>query len=211
MISYAHPFILISKRVLDISLSLIGLVMTLCILPIIALAIKLTSKGPIFYSQLRIGTAHENLTELFYLIKFRTMRLDAEKSGGAQWATKRDTRVTSVGKFLRKTRLDELPQFINVLKGEMSLVGPRPERPGFYRQLEREIPLYSERTYGVLPGITGLAQVNQGYDECIEDVRNKLAFDHAYALSLSHPVNWIKSEVMILLKTIAVVFLGRGQ
>jgi len=145
------------------------------------------------------------------MIKFRTMRSDAELKSGAVWATKSDPRITRVGHLLRKTRLDELPQFINVLRGEMSLIGPRPERPGFYHKLEIEIPFFADRTYGVMPGITGLAQVNQGYDTSIEDVRSKVGFDHRYALALDNPLSWIKMDLDITLRTVMVMLMGRGQ
>lgn len=173
-----------AKRAFDVCLSLIGLLITLPLFPLIAIAIKVNSKGPVFYRQLRVGKAMPEQIYVFEMIKFRSMVEDAEVSTGATLAVKGDTRVTLVGRFLRKTRLDELPQFFNVLNGDMSLVGPRPERPTFYNKLEHEIPYFSERTYGVLPGITGLAQVNQGYDTSIEDVRSKVGFDHSYALSL---------------------------
>ena len=132
-----------AKRTFDVSLSLIGLLLTLPLFPLIALAIKLNSKGPIFYRQLRVGKAMPDQVHVFEMIKFRSMVQDAEVTTGATLATKDDTRVTLVGRFLRKTRLDELPQFINVLKGDMSLVGPRPERPTFYNKLEHEIPYFS--------------------------------------------------------------------
>lgn len=200
-----------AKRIFDVSLSLIGLLLTLPLFPFIALAIKLNSKGPVFYRQLRVGKAMPDQVDVFEMIKFRSMVQDAEVVTGATLATKGDARVTLVGKFLRKTRLDELPQFFNVLNGDMSLVGPRPERPTFYNKLEQEIPYFSERTYGVLPGITGLAQINQGYDTCIEDVRSKVGFDHSYALSLSSISSWIKSDMYILLMTVKVMFFARGQ
>lgn len=209
--NYIHPVIVKAKRVFDITMALLGLVLTLPLFPIIALAIKLTSPGPVFYKQLRVGRIWPQYTELLYIIKFRTMRADAEKGTGPVWATKRDPRITPVGAFLRKTRLDELPQFINVLRGEMSLVGPRPERPGICHKLEADIPFYIERTYGVMPGITGLAQVNQGYDESIEDVRSKLSYDLAYSLTLSEPKRWLHMEMSILFKTIFVMLFGRGQ
>ncbi|MDD1783958.1 sugar transferase [Enterovibrio sp. ZSDZ35] len=200
-----------SKRLFDIVLSVIGLGLTLPLFPLIALAIKLDSPGPILFSQMRIGKAMPDRSLIFNMLKFRTMRIDAEAMSGATWATKQDPRVTRVGRFLRKTRLDELPQFLNVLMGDMSLVGPRPERPGFYQKLETAIPYFAERTYGVLPGITGLAQVNQGYDTCIDDVRSKVGFDHSYALSLSSPLSWIKMDCYIAFKTIVVMVCGRGQ
>lgn len=200
-----------AKRTFDVSFSLIGLLLTLPLFPLIALAIKLNSKGPIFYRQLRVGKAMPDQVHVFEMIKFRSMVQDAEVTTGATLTTKDDTRVTLVGRFLRKTRLDELPQFINVLKGDMSLVGPRPERPTFYNKLEHEIPYFSERTYGVLPGITGLAQVNQGYDTCIDDVRSKVGFDHSYALSLRSISSWLRTDLSILLMTIKVMLFARGQ
>jgi len=199
------------KRATDLTIASMGLLVTLPLFPLIALAIKLDSSGPVFFRQSRIGRSTPEQVEIFNMIKFRTMVSDAEKSHGAVWASKNDSRITGVGRFLRKTRLDELPQLINVLNGEMSMIGPRPERPGFYQKLERAIPYFAERTYGLLPGITGLAQVNQGYDETIEDVRSKVGFDHRYALSLSS----IKSNVMmdagIIWRTVMVMVLGRGQ
>ena len=148
---------------------------------------------------------------MFYLIKFRTMFVDAEATTGAVWATKNDPRVTRVGNFMRRTRLDELPQCINVLRGEMSVVGPRPERPGFFSSLEDAIPYYAERTYGLKPGITGLAQVNQDYDASIEDVRNKVLYDHAYAARISTWKGWLMADFGIILKTVSVVAMGKGQ
>jgi len=145
------------------------------------------------------------------MIKFRSMCSDAEKNTGAVWAIKTDPRVTVTGKFLRKTRLDELPQLINVLKGDMSIIGPRPERPDFYQNLENKIPFYADRTYGVRPGITGLAQVYQGYDTCIEDVRSKVAYDHSYALALESMSGWILTDIKIVFMTMWVMLMGRGQ
>ncbi|MDD1794661.1 sugar transferase [Enterovibrio makurazakiensis] len=200
-----------AKRGFDILFSLIGLALTLPLFPLIALAIKLDSRGPVFFSQMRIGRALPDKSLLFPMIKFRTMRTDAESVTGATWATKTDPRVTRVGRFLRKTRLDEIPQFINVLVGDMSIIGPRPERPGFYQKLENAIPYFAERTYGVTPGITGLAQVNQGYDTCIDDVRSKVGFDHSYALSLTSPTSWLKMDLHIMIRTIVVMVCGRGQ
>lgn len=209
--NYITPLTAWSKRLSDLLLASIGLLLTLPLFPIIALAIKLNSPGPVFFKQLRIGKASADHIALFNMIKFRTMVNDAEKKSGATWAKKQDARITSVGLFLRKTRLDELPQFINVLSGEMSMIGPRPERPGFYQKLENNIPFFVERTYGVAPGITGLAQVNQGYDTCIEDVRSKVGFDHSYGLALSGFSSWIKMDISIFIKTIGVMLMGRGQ
>jgi lipopolysaccharide/colanic/teichoic acid biosynthesis glycosyltransferase len=200
-----------SKRVLDVVCAVVALAVMIVLFLPIAIAIKLTSRGPIFYRQLRVGHATASATHLFYLIKFRTMGTDAETKGGAVWATKNDPRVTAVGRFMRKTRLDELPQCFNVLKGEMSVIGPRPERPSFFSKLEEAIPFYSERTYGLRPGITGLAQVNQAYDTSIEDVRNKVLYDHAYAAQLTNWFDWIKADLSIIIKTFTVMVLGKGQ
>lgn len=199
------------KRLFDLLIASVGLLLTLPLFPFIALAIKLDSPGSVFYRQLRIGKAWPSHTELFEIIKFRTMIDDAESMSGMIWAKKGDARVTNVGEFLRKTRLDELPQFINVLYGEMSIVGPRPERPGFYQKLEDEIPFFAERTYGVAPGITGLAQVNQGYDTCIEDVRTKVGFDHRYALALDNPIAWLKMDIVIIFQTIWIMVSKQGH
>lgn len=144
------------------------------------------------------------------MLKFRSMRCDAEQAG-AVWARQRDPRITRVGLFLRKTRLDELPQFINVLRGDMAIIGPRPERPGFYQKLERAIPFFADRTAGIRPGITGLAQVNQGYDTSIDDVRNKAAYDHAYAMTLRSVPAWFAMDASLALRTVTVMVTGRGQ
>ncbi len=208
---YIDPVTAWSKRLSDLLLASTGLLITLPLFPLIALAIKLNSRGPVFFKQLRIGKAMPDRVALFEMIKFRTMVHGAERQSGATWATKNDSRITAVGLFLRKTRLDEVPQFLNVLKGEMSIIGPRPERPGFYQQLENNIPFFVERTYGVTPGITGLAQVNQGYDTSIDDVRSKVGYDHGYGLALGGFVSWFKMDVSIALRTIAVMIMGRGQ
>jgi lipopolysaccharide/colanic/teichoic acid biosynthesis glycosyltransferase len=199
------------KRQMDIIVSSLALVMVAPLLPIIALAIKLDSKGPIFFRQMRVGSFYKDRVDLFYMIKFRSMYCDAEKTTGAVWAQKTDPRITTTGLFLRKTRLDELPQLINVLKGEMSIIGPRPERPAFYQSLENNIPFYADRTYGLRPGITGLAQVYQGYDTCIEDVRSKVAYDHSYALALDNVPAWIMTDIKIVFMTLWVMVRGRGQ
>lgn len=201
----------LAKRAFDIVFSLLALITCIPLFPIIAIAIKIDSEGPVFFTQLRVGRSSPDHVALFNMIKFRSMKVNAEEQTGAIWASKSDPRITRIGLFLRKTRLDELPQFINVLKGDMSLVGPRPERPGFYQQLETAIPFFAERTYGVTPGITGLAQVNQGYDTCIDDARNKVGFDHGYSLALSSPLNWLITDFKILFKTALVVVMGRGQ
>lgn len=209
--TYVHPLTSAGKRLLDIFIALAGLLITLPLFPFIALAIRLDSPGPIIYQQMRIGYQKENYIRLFMMNKFRTMCNDAELGTGPIWAQKNDPRITKVGNFLRKTRLDELPQLWNVLIGDMSIVGPRPERPGMYNKLEANIPFYSERTFDVTPGITGLAQVNMGYDETLNDVRNKVAYDHAYALALSNPWEWLKMDIYVMFKTILVMVTGRGQ
>jgi lipopolysaccharide/colanic/teichoic acid biosynthesis glycosyltransferase len=201
----------IAKRCFDIVVALLALLLTLPLWPLIALAIRLESPGPVIFRQLRIGRALPDRTELFVMMKFRSMRVDAEAVTGAVWASRRDPRVTAAGAFLRRTRFDELPQLINVLKGDMAIVGPRPERPGFYRRLEQEIPFFADRTAGLRPGITGLAQVRQGYDTCIADVRRKVAYDHAYSLGLTGFASWLRADTAIALRTLAVMVGGRGQ
>ncbi len=200
-----------SKRALDIVLASVGMLATAPLFPIIALAIKLESRGPVFFKQLRIGQSLPDKVDIFMMIKFRSMATNAESLSGPTLATKNDMRITSVGKFLRKTRLDEIPQFINVLAGEMSMIGPRPERPSFCRKLESEIPYFTDRTYGIKPGITGLSQVHQGYDECLEDVKNKLGYDLSYSLSINTIGRWLRMDMAIVLSTIKVMILGRGQ
>ncbi len=200
-----------AKRGLDILVALVGLTLTAPLWPLLALAIKLDSRGPVLFSQLRVGRALSDRTELFRMLKFRSMRSDAEARTGAVWATKNDPRITGVGLFLRKTRLDEIPQLLNVLMGDMSIVGPRPERPGFYGKLEQAIPFFADRTVGLRPGITGLAQVNQGYDTSLDDVRRKVTFDHAYAMHLASPMSWLMCDLGIMFKTLTVMATGRGQ
>ncbi|MCV6589950.1 MAG: sugar transferase [Marinobacterium sp.] len=199
------------KRSCDLLIAGLALLLLLPLFPVIMLAVRLDSPGPLIFRQLRVGLATPDHTELFYMLKFRTMRVDAEQQTGPVLAQENDPRITRVGRFLRKTRLDELPQLINVLRGEMSLIGPRPERPGFYQRLENAIPWFAERTWGLRPGITGLAQVNQGYDRNIEDVRNKVGYDHAYALQLSRAGSWLLADTHIALRTVVVMVCGRGQ
>ncbi|CAH0534501.1 hypothetical protein VST7929_02444 [Vibrio stylophorae] len=208
---YQSRATLICKRSADIGIALLTLCLSAPIWCLVALLVKASSTGPIFYRQLRVGEISQSQAKLFYIIKFRSMYQDAEAQSGAVWAQKNDPRITPVGRFLRKTRLDELPQCLNVLRGEMSIVGPRPERPEFCRKLQNALPFYIERTAGLKPGITGLAQVNHGYDQDLDDVRQKLNWDHAYGAALSSPWNWLKMDLGILCKTIAIVILGRGQ
>lgn len=207
---YLSPTVRISKRLFDLAAASVLLIVLLVLLPFIALAIRLDSPGRVFYRQLRVGRTTPVATEIFQLIKFRTMHENAE-ARGAQLATKGDPRITRVGRFLRKTRLDELPQCINVLRGEMSIIGPRPERPGFFTTLEDAIPFYTERTYGVRPGITGLAQVHLPYDQTVEDVRMKCVYDHAYATRITSWFNWLKTDLEIVGKTLGVMVAGKGQ
>lgn len=209
--NYIPMSIRIVKRSVDIVASIIGLLLTLPVWPVIAIAIKLDSAGPVFFKQLRIGRSLPDRVELFMMVKFRTMSSDAEDRSGAVWASEGDNRITKVGLFLRKTRLDELPQLWNVLIGEMSIVGPRPERPALCKDLMSQIPYYLERTFYVAPGITGLAQVNQGYDQTIDDVKNKLFYDHAYAFSMSSFGQWWRMEVTVAFKTVWVMVTGRGM
>lgn len=209
--THVHPMTAHGKRLLDLASTLLLLIVAAPLLPLIALAIRLDSRGPILFRQMRVGRSSPDRTELFEMVKFRSMYVDAEVRTGAVWAGKDDPRITRVGRFLRKTRLDELPQLWNVLCGEMSLIGPRPERPGIFAKLDRAIPFYAERTWGVTPGITGLAQVHQGYDETLDDVRRKLLFDHAYAASLANPLAWLRMELLVMFKTMSVMACGRGQ
>ncbi len=209
--TFVHPLAATGKRFIDIVIAVLGLIITLPLFPVIALAIRLDSPGPVIYRQIRIGYQMESYIRLFMMRKFRTMRNDAEAGTGPVWAQKNDPRVTKVGNFLRKTRLDEIPQLWNVLVGDMSIVGPRPERPGMYKKLEHNIPFYSERTFDVAPGITGLAQVNMGYDQTLNDVKNKVAYDHAYALALTTPWGWLKMDFYVMFKTLYVMVTGKGQ
>jgi len=208
--SYIHPVVQYGKRVFDILFSFFALLLLLPIVPFIAIAIKLDSTGPVFYLQQRLGKSHHGKHTVFNVIKFRTMGTDAEQDGVARLATRGDARITAVGRFLRKTRFDETPQFINVLLGEMSVIGPRPERPELTTQIDQKMPFFSERTYQVLPGLTGLAQVKQSYLGSVDDIDQKLAFDHAYSLSISKPTSWIKMDLSILVQTVLTVLKCNG-
>jgi len=189
------------KRLMDILLSFILILITLPVTLIMCLLIKLESKGPVFYRQDRSGMNGK----IFRIVKFRTMVTDAEKHSGPVWSTKDDPRITRVGKFLRRVRLDEIPQAFNILKGDMSFVGPRPERPFFVEKLSLEIPLYKRRLK-VRPGITGWAQVKHKYDETIEDVKMKLRYDLFYIENMS-----LRMDFKILFRTIFVVLFGKGH
>ncbi|MBB1269283.1 exopolysaccharide biosynthesis polyprenyl glycosylphosphotransferase [Shewanella sp. SR44-3] len=189
-----------AKRSVDFFSALLLSLVALPIGLLTALAIKLETPGPVFYKQKRTGQYNEE----FEVIKFRSMGNDAEKLG-AQWASKHDARVTKVGNFIRKTRIDELPQIINIIKGEMSIVGPRPEREVFIEGLEKEIPYYRFR-HAVKPGVTGLAQVSYPYGASIEDAVWKHKYDIYY---IKHHSAWL--DVKILFKTVKVVLFGMGR
>lgn len=221
------------KRAMDVVVATLMLIGLAPVMLLVALAVRLTSPGPIIFSQLRVGLNYRKkrpdrrksamagaanqsderrqgprrneggFGRPFVLYKFRTMRTDAEKNG-AQFAQKNDPRVTSIGRFLRLTRLDELPQLWNVLIGDMSLVGPRPERPEFIEKLTAEVPGYLHRL-GLKPGLTGIAQVVNGYDNNIESFRRKVALDLLY---LQNCCLW--NDIKILFRTIGVVLTGKG-
>ena len=188
------------QRVIDIVISLIGISFFIAILPLLFIANLIGNRGALFYTQNRIGFKGKT----FKIFKLRSMVVDAEKNG-AVWAQKNDSRITSFGKFLRTTRLDEFPQFFNILKGEMSLIGPRPERPEFVKELEEKIPFYSIR-HVVRPGLTGWAQVNYPYANTIEEQETKLRYDLFYIKERSSFLNF-----KILIKTISTVLLLKGQ
>jgi lipopolysaccharide/colanic/teichoic acid biosynthesis glycosyltransferase len=228
---------------MDIAGSMLGLAMTLPLYPLIAAAIKLDSPGPVFYRQRR-AKGYEEVSgdpaqvPVFDMLKFRTMRRDAESKTGAVLAQNGDPRVTRVGRLLRKTRLDELPQFLNVLRGEMSIVGPRPERPELLVNLSAAVPFFEERLRLVKPGITGLAQINLDYagrmdehnplwpyrdqllnpfqlegleDSEADDMRTKMLYDFAYAAALEQFPNFLATDLAIILKTPGVMLFGRGR
>jgi lipopolysaccharide/colanic/teichoic acid biosynthesis glycosyltransferase len=209
-----------ATRALNVCLSLAALVALSPLMAVIAVLVKLTSRGPVFYTQTRVGLdrrrgrpvtpemVHRRRDDLggrvFTIYKFRTMCVNAEHLTGAVWAAREDPRVTSIGRHLRKYRLDELPQLFNVLQGDMNIVGPRPERPSIFADLRKTIPAYEYRQQ-VKPGITGLAQVNQQYDTSLDDVRRKVQFDLEYLRRQSF---W--EDIRIMLKTVPVILLKRG-
>jgi sugar transferase (PEP-CTERM system associated) len=188
------------KRLLDVTFALLGLIVTAPIMALVAVAVKLDSKGPILYRQERVG--YRGVT--FEVLKFRSMRTDAEKNNQPQWAKQDDPRVTRIGGFLRKYRLDELPQFINVIRGDMSFVGPRPERPVFVEMLRKEISYYDER-HSSRPGLTGWAQIRYPYGATVEDSYRKLEYDLFYLKNMS-----ILFDCAIVLRTVRIVLTGRG-
>lgn len=232
-----------TKRAMDILFSVVGLLLTLPFFPLLALLIRLDSKGPIFYTQERVNGLVDLpdgsvVFKTFHMIKFRTMVKNAEAKTGAIVAQQNDARVTRVGKILRRTRLDELPQFINVLVGDMSLVGPRPERPEMLSNLSAIIPFFEERVRDIKPGITGLAQVNLNYtgrmnethplythkealtnpyelpetiDSLADDMRTKVLFDHAYSAFRENLWMFLKFEFLIIFRTVYVMISGKGR
>jgi lipopolysaccharide/colanic/teichoic acid biosynthesis glycosyltransferase len=236
----------IAKRALDVVASSVGLALTVPLYPIIAAVIYAESPGPVLFRQRRAGrllgpdpsSRHRFRFEEFDMIKFRTMCLNAEATTGAVIAEENDKRVTRVGQFLRRTRLDEIPQFWNVLRGEMSLVGPRPERPEIIVDLALAIPFFEERMRGVKPGLTGLAQVSLGYTgsplpgsdiesftsaltnpfkvdgaegAMADDMRIKAMFDFAYGAAVENFFSYLRTEISILLRTPLAVFRRTGR
>ena len=189
-----------SKRVFDIAAAVTLIVAFSWLLALTAIAVRLDSAGPSIYRQRRVGKDGKE----FDIYKFRSMRADAEKEG-AQWAKAGDDRITRVGRFIRRTRIDELPQAFNILKGDMSFVGPRPERPEFVAQLEKDIPHYHDR-HVIKPGITGWAQVRHAYTASVEGARDKLCYDLFYVKHFS-----LLLDVLIVLMTVRVAVLGIGS
>jgi lipopolysaccharide/colanic/teichoic acid biosynthesis glycosyltransferase len=208
----------ILNRAVNVTIAAVALVLLSPILLLIAVAVKLTSRGPILYVQTRVGQdrrrrttsavfdrRHADVSGLeFRILKFRSMRTDAETGTGAVWATQDDPRVTPIGRFLRKTRLDEVPQLLNVIRGDMNIVGPRPERPSIFAELRQNIQEYPLRQQA-RPGITGWAQINRAYDASIDDVRAKVAFDLEYLERQS-----IVEDLKIMVRTLPVMIFNRG-
>ena len=207
-----------ASRALNLLLAILALVALFPVFLIVGILVKLTSRGPVFYTQERVGLDrripgdhshnHRRQVDLggqpFTIYKFRTMRVDAERESGAVWAQRDDPRVTSVGRFLRQYRLDELPQLLNVVRGEMNIVGPRPERPGIFAELRSHIAEYPLRQRAK-PGITGLAQISHHYDRSIDDVRRKVHYDLEYIRRQS-----VWEDVRIMLRTVPVILFRRG-
>lgn len=200
IVRFARKRFLKFKRYFDVIVSSIGLVFAVPLMAFTGLIIKTVSRGPVFFSQERVGLNGER----FKIYKLRTMGVDAEKITGPIWAREDDPRLIKFGKIIRKLHFDELPQLFNVLKGEMSIVGPRPERPVFVEKLSHEIPDYKKRL-NVKPGITGLAQVVHKYDETIKDVKKKVRYDLLYIREMCLMV-----DIRILLRTIVVSLQGKG-
>ena len=207
----------LAARVLNLTVATVALIVTAPIMLLVALAVRLTSRGPILYSQVRVGVdrrfrekrafdrrGYDYGGRLFKMYKFRSMTVDAEADGRAVWAKKSDPRTTAIGKVLRKTRLDELPQLVNVLRGDMNIVGPRPERPTIFAKLREDIPEYPQRQR-VKPGITGWAQINQSYDVDLDDVRNKVRYDLEYVRRQG-----VLEDVRIMSMTLPVMIFRKG-
>jgi len=208
----------LARRLLNMYVALIGLILAAPIMLVVAILIKLTSKGPIIYTQTRVGLDkrtpgdgsenHRRTKDIggkpFEIYKFRTMQVDAEAKSGAVWATPSDPRLTPIGGFLRQYRLDEIPQLFNVLKGDMNVVGPRPERPQLFETLKENVDGYQHRQRAK-PGITGLAQISQNYDGCLDDVRRKVQYDLEYLRRRS-----LAQDIRIMLKTVPVVLFRKG-
>jgi len=206
------------NRAMNVAVAALSLIILSPILLLIAVAVKLTSAGPVLYMQTRVGIDRRRRPttavfdrrqsdvggRTFSIYKFRSMRVDAEQGTGAVWATQDDPRVTSVGRFLRKTRLDEVPQLINVIKGDMNIVGPRPERPSIFAELRRNIQYYPLRQQ-TRPGITGWAQINRAYDASMDDVRAKVQYDLEYLQRQS-----VFEDVKIMVRTLPVMIFNRG-
>jgi lipopolysaccharide/colanic/teichoic acid biosynthesis glycosyltransferase len=218
LVAEASPRYERASRAVNVMLAAISLVLLSPLFLAIAIAIKLTSRGPVLYLQPRVGmnrrgrrtdTSYDRRARdlggaIFMIYKFRSMRVDAEKESGAVWATKVDSRVTALGRFLRTTRLDELPQLINVLRGDMNIVGPRPDRPGIFARLRDDIAEYPLRQFA-RPGITGWAQVNQPYDSCVDDVRRKVQYDLEYLRRRS-----VVEDLARMAKTLPVMLFHRS-
>jgi len=210
----SHPV----RRTVNFVLALAGLIVALPLMLVVAILIRLTSRGPVMYTQVRVGldrrgdepedTNHRRQADMggkpFDIYKFRTMHVNAERNGTAVWAQKHDPRVTWIGRYLRQYRIDELPQLINVLKGEMNIVGPRPERPMIFAELRENIAEYPLRQRAK-PGITGLAQINHHYDSCLDDVRRKVSYDLEY---ISRQSVW--EDLRIMFQTVPVILFRRG-
>lgn len=199
--SPAHRFYLLFRRLMDIGAGIAGCALLACVIPALWLANHFSAPGPLFFAQERVGRGGRH----FNVLKFRSMIVDAEKHSGAVWAETNDPRITPVGRFLRASRLDEMPQFWNVLRGDMSLIGPRPERPHFVARLAREIPFYRAR-HAVKPGLTGWAQVRYRYGASVEDSLIKLQYDLFYIKNQS-----VLLDVEVLLKTVGVVLGFKGR
>ena len=242
MLSAVHPTVRLLKRLVDVVGSVAGLAVTLPLYVPIAAAIRAESKGPVFYRQRRAGQFIDHsgggTWEEFDILKFRSMTMDAERTTGAVISSRGDPRITRVGRVLRATRLDEIPQFWNVLRGDMSLVGPRPERPELMRVIAMAIPFFEERTRGVKPGLTGLAQISLDYTGAAaegselaklqetltnpfdipeaegalaDDMRTKLMFDMGYAAALEDFWSYVRLEASIIVRTPLVMLLSRGR